>query len=319
MKKINDVKNENKGTSVQHLDLLKKLETLADNTEDALEKSESEKSAHRTEMKNLMNNVKTKVHSTSLNHADHAAWAMAAIAGIFQGIGLADSFFAGRNQKSEVETMVRESLYYQEKAAGVHPHSLAQTDTYATKPGTDVHEFPLWVALTNLGCTVIGGFLANKYIRYTNDKDKWAALALEAKEGGDITEWYHARIMKDKEMSGESVDEYLAKKVAETKYLHTWMMSPKEKAKTNTKKPAATQPDQVSGSKPQPDQVSGSKTPLEVPPIPSLHAPLPEVALRPPPRPITDPPTTTPESGNFAKTFAQTSVSDDATYAAIAF
>lgn len=114
------MKNKNKDTSVEHLALLEKLETLADKADENLKTSESEKSAHRTEMKNLMNNVKTKVHSTSLNHADHAALAMAAIAGIFQGIGLADSFFAGRNQKSEVETMVRESLYYQEKGAGVH-------------------------------------------------------------------------------------------------------------------------------------------------------------------------------------------------------
>jgi len=151
--------------------------------------------------------------------------------------------------------------------------------------------------------------VSNMYIRYLNDKDKWAALKKEAKKGDDITEWYHARIMKDKEMSGESVDKYFDRKVAETKYFHRWMKSPEEKEKT-TQKPAAdiasTDTSASTGSGSGSGAGSGADSGAR---SAGLGTPASTASFSSKP----------PSRVSHELTGAQTGVSDDATYAAIAF
>ena len=94
--------------------LLEGLRDKVKHTEAAYAPGEGESptslSTHRRHMLKTIDALKTKsdkkAAATGLGHADWGGLMMAAVAGTFQGIGWADSFMAGREQKQNVETMV---------------------------------------------------------------------------------------------------------------------------------------------------------------------------------------------------------------------
>ena len=85
-------------------------------------------------MKKTIDVLKKKAEAPAtavgLNHADWAGLVMSAIGGTFQGIGIADTFLAGREQKQAVESMVRDSVMQQEESVARTSTSSATSEDF---------------------------------------------------------------------------------------------------------------------------------------------------------------------------------------------